>query len=228
MGQYRVVVRHVNWWRGVIHKWSTVYPFTGSVAGGDVPTVASTMLDHDSGLAWGATGAEEGGIYEVAVYDSATGGVPIYVLSVFPPETPADWVDYTHSGWTTAYTAQLRVLEAALALTWPAGLSRSGKPVLFRKWIHAVPNSGGVGGAVNVQSADQASLAAWSQDKLAIVAGLGLLLGNASRLAASTPDVSSQYENHQMPKGRKRKALVTAGGRYTGPTLEIPSAPEAD
>jgi hypothetical protein len=100
--------------------------------------------------------------------------------------------------------------------------------VFFRKWFHAVPKATPAsGGAIEVSAADVASLVtAGTTLANCLSSGYGLSMGSSRRLAVNPPTVSSFYENHQMPRGRRRKALVTASGRYTGPTIEVPGAPE--
>lgn len=209
MSAWRIVVRHVGFWRGQVHKWSTVYPFAGSLSASNYQAVINAMEAHDRGICYSASGGETGGVYEVAIYNSATGGVPVANQQFFDPTNPSGWYGYTAAGWSTASGPAEGTLETALQLEWPAGLSKSGKPVIFRKWYHAVPQSASNAGQAQVTPANQASLATFSQDQIAIVQGFGILLGNASRLAASTPRVLPYYGNHQMMRGRRKKKSST-------------------
>lgn len=226
MSDYRMVVRHVRYWRGAIHKWSTVYPFVGTIASGDIPTAIAAMLTLENGVCHNQATTLGGGVYEIAVYNSATGGVPVAVASYFDPDVPAGWHAYTNAGWTTSYTAIIDAAEVALQVEWAAGLSSSGKPVHFRKWYHSVPVTSPVPGAVDVLAVDTASLAAYIHTQLAVIGGLGLLLGRGSRLAATTAVVSSYYGNHQMPRGRRKKALVSSSGKVSFPAsvLVVPGS----
>lgn len=225
MTDYRAVARHVRYWRGQIHKWSTVYPLTGSITAGNYGNVITKIHDLEQLVNYRTAASVQGGLYEVALYDHATGGVPVAVVTYFPFGTPGSWIPYTGTGWTTTSLVTCPEAETALQVEWLAGLSVSGKPVSFKKWYHMVPNSTAVGGAPDVAAGDVTNLTTTFTTGIAALATYGVLLGNASRLAAATPVVRNFYGNHQMPRGRRRKALVTAGGRYTGPTVRVPSLP---
>jgi hypothetical protein len=56
----------------------------------------------------------------------------------------------------------------------------------------------------------------------------GLALGSYRGTFAGIPVVKAYLGNHQMPRGRRRKPLVTASGRYTGPTIGLPVVPGGD
>jgi hypothetical protein len=216
---YRGVVRHVRYWRGGIHRWSTVYNFVGAPTRSLTVTDAQNLLTHDSAMCY-RTSAANGGVYECQLYDQAVGGTAFATYTAFDWTTPGAWVAPTGTGWTTTGVAQEAVAETALQVEWAGGLSSSGKPVFMRKWYHMVPSSAVVGGAVQVGAADVASLQLAAQSIVGVFASAGLVLGSASSRLAGVASVKAFYGTHQMPKGRKRKALVTAGGRYTGPTIE--------
>ena len=222
MTEYRAVNRHVRYWRGNIHKWSTVYQFSGSVASADYPTLLGRLLDLENAVCYPAPGGGGGGIWEQALYNQSSGGIPVSVVSRFDPDTPGTWIPYSGSAWSSLTTALEGNAEVALQVEWLAGLSSSGKPVRFRKWYHAVPQLASGNTAPDVSSTNRTSIAGLIQSELSAIGGLGAPLGNSSRLAGATPEVLAFYGNHQMPRGRRRKPLVTAGGRYTGPSVVIP------
>lgn len=209
MSAWRIVVRHVGFWRGQVHRWSTVYPFAGSLSASNYASVISAMEAHDRGICYSASGGETGGVYEVAIYNSATGGTPVASQTFFDWTSPSTWYGYTNAGWNTVSGPAEGALETALQLEWPAGMSKSGKPVIFRKWYHAVPQASSNAGSAQVTAANQSSLATYSQNQIAIVQGYGILLGNANRLAASLPRVLAYYGNHQMSRGRRKKKTTT-------------------
>lgn len=210
MTDYRLVNRHVRYWRGQIHKWSTVYPLTGSISSGNYSALMTRMLQMERAVCYPAPGGAGGGVWEQALYDQATGGVPVAVNSIFDPETPGTWVPYLGSAWSSLTTALEGNAEVALQVEWLAGLSRTGKPVRFRKWYHAVPQLASGNTAPDVSSTNVTSLEAYIQVALADVAGYGALLGNAARLAAATPVVLPFFGNHQMPRGRRRLVRTAA------------------
>lgn len=228
MANYKGVVRHVRYWRGSIQKWSTVYPYSGS--GAALNTAAcSTLLAADSAMCYNQTGVKSGGIYQVEFY-LASGGRPLVTLNVFDPEVPTAWVPYLSTDWTLNSSRITEPqAETALGVRWAAGLSSTGKPVYFRKWFHAVPIAGsGTPGTVDVASSEVTALTAGAVNLAACLAPTyGLSLGNA-RTLAGTASVSGYYENHQMPRGRRRRALVSADGTYHGPTISVPSGFEGE
>jgi hypothetical protein len=226
MTQYRIVARHVRYWRGQVHRWSTVYPLSGSISAGSYAGVIAALKTMEQAVNFkNTTGAVSGGLYEIALYDHLTGGVPVAVATYFPYATPGSWIPYTGTGWTSSGPL-LETAEAALDVRWAAGLSSSGKPVYFRKWYHAVLDSQAVAGGVQVGTTDVASLTTVLTTGIAAMSALGGTLGNSSRLAATTPIIDVYYGNHQMPRGRRRKALVSAGGRVSFPAslLVVPGS----
>lgn len=213
MTDYRAVVRHVRYWRGKIHVWSTSYQFTGS---GTTPdTAACTILKNkDSDLCYQSTGALGGGIHEVQFYRIGT-SMPVASETFFDYTNPSAWVSYTSAGWGGHSATSVEfAAEIAALVEWPAGVSRTGKPVKFRKWYHAVPTSSSSEGATPdiasgvITTMQTAALAL----QTSLASGYGLALGNAGRLAGTTPICLSYYSNHQMPRGRRKKLTTISGG----------------
>lgn len=229
MTDYRAVVRHVRYWRGAIHRWSTSYEFTGS---GPTPGAAAAqiLLTADDKMCYSAASPVTGGTYQCEIY-LASGGTPVGNYVAFPYATYASWIPHAATGWPGAHTGTAEpVAEVALLVEWAGGLSSSGKPVKFKKWYHAVPESSpAAAGAVDVNPAAVTSLQAQA---LALQTCLsptyGLVLGNSRRLAGTSPVVLPYYGNHQMPRGRRKRALVTGSGVYTGPRITVPEIPVAD
>lgn len=210
MTEYRVVTRHVRYWRGTIHKWSTVYPFSGSFASPDYSTVLAYVHSMEQDICYPAPGGGGGGIWEQALYNQSSGGIPVQVTSYFDPETPGSWVPYSGASWSSLTTALEGNAEPSLQVEWLAGLSRTGKPVRFRKWYHAVPQLASGNTAPDVNVTNQNSIRDRVQAGMSQVGGLGAPLGNSSRLAASTPSVLAFFGNHQMPRGRRRLVRTAA------------------
>lgn len=204
MTDYRMVVRHVRYWRGAVHRWSTVWPFTGSLSSSNYAAVIAQMRAVEQGVNFAGTGAVAGGTYAIALYASASGGVPVSEETYFDYETPSTWEPYTGSLWIEGGDAVDPTAEVALGVKWLAGLSTKGKPVAFRKWFHSVRAGSGTGAGVDISAPEVTNIQQGLQSGIAALSTYGLLLGNASRLAAITPVVNPHYENHQMPKGRKR------------------------
>lgn len=224
MANYRAVVDHVGYWRGTIHKWSTSYEFTGS---GTTPNTAActALATADSNMCYSSVSGGNGGICEVRFYNSS-GGVPIVTETFFDYAVPGDWIKYLSGAYASKTVSPEAALETALLVEWPAGLSSTGKPVYFRKWFHAVKQSVNAEGdsSGDMVTADVTSLTTYAETLATCLAsGYGLALGNARRLAGTSPQVSIYYSNHQMPKGRRRKTVSSGGTTYRivgVPTIE--------
>jgi hypothetical protein len=156
----------------------------------------------------------------VAFYPSG-GGVPVVEKVYYDWTTPGSWITPTSTAWPTRTAPADQNAEVAWLAEWQAGLSSSGKPVKFRKWYHSVPPSSSAGATADIPSTTVSSLLTQVTILQGCLAGgYGLVLGNSRRLAGAAT-VLPYYGNHQMPRGRRRKPLVTADGRYTGPSLLI-------
>lgn len=217
MTEYRAVARHVRYWRGAPHKWSTVFPLVGTAASADYSTICGWIYNLHQDVCYPAPGAAGGGCWEVALYDQSSGGVPVFVVSHFDPDTVGDWIPYDGTAYEFTSNELESAAEVAMVVEWGAGLSSSGKPVSFKKWFHAVPANASSPPSADVTVSDRASIAAAIQADIAHLATYGLLLGNSRRLAAATPVVSAFYGNHPMPRGRRRRALAISGS-----TLGLP------
>jgi len=202
--EYRIVARHVRYWRGLVHKWSTVYPLTGGLSGSGPEGIADQIIAYEPQILYPSPVGNGGGLYEVAVYDQATGGVPIYVQVLFDAEVPSDWIEYTGTSWDNLAIGLDSQAETAMQVEWNAGFSKSGKPVKFRKWYHSVPYSNANPGAADIQALQITNLEDTINTMISGMASFGVLLGRGSRLAAGQCQVLPMYGNHQMPRGRKR------------------------
>lgn len=225
----RAVVRHVRYWRGQVHRWSTVYQFVGTPSSGLTAADAQTVFAADSKMLYNA-GAPNGGAYECDLYNQASGGVPIASYTAFNWEVPANWAAPINSVWTTTSGSDIGVpAEAALLVEWAAGLSKSGKPVKLRKWYHQVKvASSQTGAGPDIVAADITALQTQAQAIVGCLGAKGLTLGSSTGRLAGTATVSQFYNNHQMSRGRRRKALVNANGVYKGPNLTFPGPQSSD
>ena len=206
MATYRAIVSHVRYWRGGIHRWSTSYQYTGSLTAPLDTAAATALLNADNKMLFG-TGTTAGGTYKCAIYSEATGGVPVATYTAFDWETPAAWQAGSASVWPTSANVVDPVAETALLVEWPAGLSRTGKPVNMRKWYHMVPVSTVTGGTQQVSAAQITALQGQAQQLQTVLnPTYGLALGTAGRLPG-TPRVSPFYVTHQMPRGRRRNVV---------------------
>jgi hypothetical protein len=219
---YRIVSRHVRYWRGSVHRWSTVWRFTGTLASGNLGAATAAIKSLEDQVNYKGIGGNYGGCYEVAIYDHATGGIPIDTTTYFDWTTPGAWIQYTSTAWPVINEPVDSAAETAMAVQWHAGLSVTGKPVIFRKWFHAVPINVGAPASADIPGPTVISLQNAINTQVAAVGALGALMGTGGRLAATTCVVKPYYGSHQMPRGRRRRALVSASGAYHGPTINVP------
>jgi hypothetical protein len=209
MTDYRITSKHIRYWRGVPHRWSMDWPFTGTLAAGDWPAAIAAIRTLVQGIGFQhSSGVSSGGNWGIDLYNETAGGVPLASVSYFNPATIPFAGSYTGAGWSDLTAEFEGQAEVALQLRWPAGLSSTGKAVYFRKWSHAVP-IGNPSGTADVSSGDITGLAAIVNAQIAVIGGLGAPMGKGGRLAATSVTVEPFYGNHQMPKGRRKKAAKT-------------------
>jgi hypothetical protein len=206
---YRVVVRNVRYWRGNIKRWQSVYPFIGTPTSALATADAQAVLTAHTKMLWNG-GVTSGNAYEAAIYDQATGGVPIVVYTAFDWLTPSTWTSPTNSVWGGSSVFVGQPAEQALIVEWNAGLSVSGKPVTLKKFYHHVKPSLASAGAPDVSSTDATALTTAANGLTVCLASKGLSLGSPSGRFAGSAKVKTYYGNHQMARGRRRKAPVPA------------------
>ena len=221
---YRGVVRHVRYWRGQVHKWSTVYHFQGTPTSALVAADAQTLLTADDKMCWGNSAAANGGSYECDLYNQSTGGVPIATYVAFNWQSPATWIAYSGASWGTGLSGFDATAENALLVEWAAGLSKSGKPVKLRKWYHAIPQTGAVGGAVQLGAANVSALQTAAANMVNVLGGKGLTLGSPSNRFAGAATVSPYFSNHQMPRGRRRLTVKNGKVYYGSFSVNAPQS----
>lgn len=206
---YRAVVRHVRYWRGNPHRWSTVYAFEGTPVAAISTADCQTVFDHDSAMCW--PGADtDGGPYECQFYDRATGGVPIATYSLFDHTSPSAWIAPTGTAWVPGSGSLNAAAESALLVEWRAGFSKTGKPVNLRKWYHMVPEAPASGASPQIGAGNLARLQAAAEGMIGMLSANGLTLGSGTGRFAGLASVNAFYGNHQMPRGRKRKVTSKA------------------
>ena len=214
MSDYRVIVKHVRYWRGQVHRWSNSFEYTGSLTHAFDSAACDAMRNAVQPFGYQAsTGAVQGGIWGVTFYN-AGGGVPLASKQYFDPLVPAGWLPYTGTVWGNHTPAIEPVAEVAMTFAYPAGISSTGKPIHFRKYIHAVPDSVVAEPTGEIVAADIASIKSAASSLATVLnPGYGVVMGNSRRFADSTnPSVNPFYVTHQMRRGRRKRpvAAVTA------------------
>jgi hypothetical protein len=198
-----VVVRNVRYWRGTIHRWQSVYPFIGTPSSALSTADAQAVYTAHTKMLWNG-GVTSGNAYEAAIYDQATGGVPIVVYTAFDYLTPAVWTSPTNSVWGGTSITVGQPAEQALIVEWAAGLSKSGKPVTLKKWYHQVKPSIAQAAAPDVSVTDATALTTAANGLAACLASKGLSLGSPTGRFAGSAKVKTYYGNHQLARGRRR------------------------
>lgn len=225
MGTYRAIVRHVGYWRGEIHRWSTVYGFNGVPSPALDAAACDAVMNADSDMCFGPS-PTDGGVFEVAIYDSASGGVPLVEKVYFDYTDPGSWTGYNGTAWTVTSAPVYPVREVALQVEWAAGLSSSGKPVKLRKWFHSVPDQGTPQAGPDVPTVDVTSLTVGATALQHCLGAYSLSMASVAGRLAGEATVLHNYGNHQMPRGRRRPPLVSASGRTRFPAglLTVPGS----
>lgn len=213
MTNYRFVVRHVRYWRGKVHKWSTSYSYQGTRAVTQQDCI--DLLNKEDEMLWTDT-PSEGGSYECQAYNADSGGMALATYVKFDVNEPSTWPGHNGNAWTHIH-GQEPVAEVALIVEWPAGLSSSGKPVRFRKYLHAVQVSqGGAAGVADVTQDDVTSLQVRAAALRAPFQATGLVMASKSGRIAGTPVVHPYYGNHQMPRGRRTVSKKSVNSNLPG------------
>lgn len=192
-----VRVVHEGLWRGNAHRWSTVYPYYGNYH-----DIGDDLLDaiHDlDGEMCYPDPTTPGTTVEVAFYNLTDGGTSLI--------SKAYGDAFSGTCWASVDTREaVRQLETCAVLNWAGGLSRTGKPVKFRKYVHAVADTNVAVGEPDISGTVQTELEARMTSLITALSPFGLAMGNARRFVGSAVSVDEFYGNHQMPRGRRRKS----------------------
>lgn len=214
---YRYQVVSVGMWRGKIKRWNTTFHLAAS-------TSTVQLYNRMQASGWknpgDVAGACSGGVASIAVYNS-TGGAPISNTIYFDWQTPSTWIPYTATAWVGVDPATPldAAGESAVVIIGNMGaLSKTGKPVKTRKFLHAVPSRTDPDfTAPDIPTAAQAALVAqWPTS----------YMGNPAGVTPVSVSVDEWYGNHQRVRGRRKTvAQVTANAFSGGVLLGTGAAP---
>lgn len=222
-GHPNFAIKVTSQWRGTEHVWSLVSSHSGatltpeSAAFAFVQAVWNSVIAHFIAAPQVALTYVSGWDYYDGT-DSASLYSAEYASSA--ASVTAGWLQ---SEYGDAYTSAVGVsgLECCVVLEAPVGLSKTGKPVTLKKFIHAVP--GGISTAP-----DTPPYGGSGADALALKLGDGSLPGSRVLISASgkqgTWAPALYFGNHQMPR-RRRKA--SSGGASLVELAAIAKALEA-
>lgn len=213
IGHPYVDIKHARYWRGVPHAWSTRYIISGPTP--DSTTffnIAAELLQIERDILYGGSGGGTvGGFLETRTY-TGQGGAPTNVVTYGQLATPSSWLTYNGAPWVGITGLDfVDAAEACFEVRTPLqGLSSRGKPVYLRKFFHSVGQvqgdySGNLPAAAVTQIAPH--IAPWTNGSLP---GGRVIISPSGRQSSGPPTVQPYLGNHQMPRGRKRRALATS------------------
>ena len=206
MAMYRYQVVNVGMWRGKIKRWNTTFHLSNSSS---TSTLYSKMQQVGWKLDGDVVGACSGGVSSITVYN-ATGGAPISQTVYFDWQTPTTWIPYTGTAWAgiAAATPLDASGESAVVIVGHLpGLSKTGKPVTTRKYLHAIPSRT----ATNYSDPD---IPPAVQTALAGVFSISDLQTKTGATPTSKT-VSPYYLNHQRVRGRRRTKAQVASQSFS-------------
>nr|CRY97311.1 hypothetical protein [uncultured prokaryote] len=203
---YGLVIRHSSWWRGNQHRWSCVYPYvsTGSPVGLSEAGILGAVQAH-ADIVWMGPDNDQGNLYEAEFYNLDAGGSALLTVAYGVQEDYGSGLE-CGAAWENQTVLKQSTAEVALLLEWDGGLSRTGKPVTFRKFIHGVQVSNAADGGNDITSTTEAAITTRMTTIQNHFVDDNLALGNTRRLAGTNNGPSVRYYNHQMPRGRRRKS----------------------
>lgn len=206
MAVYRYQVVCVGMWRGKVKRWNTTFHMQSP---SDTPFLKSAMLKAGWKLQGDVVGSCSGGLASITVYNAA-GGAPISQAVYFDWKTPTTWIPYTGTAWSAVDPAtplDASGESAAVIIGKMPGLSKTGKPVTTRKYLHAIPSRTATGfTAPDIDAATQGALSSlFGTDEMANPRGIQPVSVTAEKY----------YLNHQRVRGRRRSRSLVAAQSFT-------------
>lgn len=217
-------------WRGTRHTWSITGNHSGSsLSSGDAetfmtgessPFTLSYAPFMTAGPAESTTYAEFWHQLTGVAYYDGSDSAAVFEADYDVDSPPPDNLLPNGTAFSEV-TSPYSVLEACVCLQAVIGLSKTGKPVLVRKFIHGVANGANalnVDGTNTLSLTDGGTAAMQSQSN-------GDWYGNRVYIAPSgnqpgASDWSAIPGQHQMPRGR-RKVTAKAGAAAQSTLLSI-------
>ena len=210
---WEIQITKQGYWRGVQHLYQNRYILSGpDPTAAQADEVMFALHDIEDKL-YPARGAGQGvGFVRAKAYASGTGPA-FHERDWNPTEDVATATGFT--GPSTSYTsiAYSGTMETCLMVRMPLnGLSSRGKPVYTRKFFR------GIGPIVDeyitgnpISAADLATIAATTAPwESGMGANLWVVIGKNGRQASGPPAGEAYIGNHQVRRGRRRKAVTTA------------------
>ena len=197
-----------GYWRGAAHKFSITGNHSGSAFTAAVAPTFMTGAASPFALSFAPFIAVEGVTCVSARYYNGTDSAPIWEASYDEATPPPSTLQGTATAFAEA-AGEPAPLESVVLLEANVGQSATNKPIFTRKYLRGAPQAamaGSATGAVWDFSNTVATAAAKSM-------GDGSWYSNrvycspSGRQALGSPWVAAAFvANHQVPRGKKRKA----------------------
>lgn len=208
------------YWRGALHNFSIVGNHSGTSFG---QADAKTFLEGTSSpyaLSFGPMQATSIKVTACRYYDGQN-SAPVFV-DLFNEGNPAPTpLVPTGLGYGSGGGADYLPLEVCTGFSSEVGLGKTSKPIYNRKYLRGVPSD-----AITYDSHDEMILVPSTAGTAACTAmGDGSWYGGRVYISPNARSannwVINQYpENHQVPRGRKRKATSASSGVSATSILE--------
>src|SRR5579875_1297503 len=199
-------------WRGAAHKFSIVGNTSGSALNA---TDAQTFLEGEQSPFAVTFGHFMSGTIDVigSKYYNGTDSAPVYEANYDPGSAPANL--HPDAAAFTTTTGSVLPLEVCCVLEARCGTSSTSKPVFLRKFLRGAPSEAlQVSGTSAVWAfSDNAQIYAQAcgngswYNSITYVSPKGAAADSSGWSAITYPG------NHQVPRGRKKKASATSAAQ---------------
>nr|CRY97290.1 hypothetical protein [uncultured prokaryote] len=210
---YKFQATSVGFWRGQEKRWQNTFHYDAS----NDAAAASCLSDFNTKiLALGST-TVHGGLASVAVYNTATGGVPVLSQINFPWETSSSWIGWPGAGpWGTGLAIPLAGEPAARFRT-QAGVGKTGKPVYVGIYWHSFMCAAETTSAVQFTSTVVTAASTLYNNLQTLSSGgtaLCVQVTPAGGSIAGSGTLLPYVDAHQRTRGRRRKSVSIDGKKY--------------
>jgi hypothetical protein len=221
---YKFQATSVGYWRGQAKRWQNSFHYSAS----NDASAALCLADFATKIKALGSNLTAGGLASVAVYNTATGGVPVGSTVFFPWQTPSSWILWTSAGpWGSSLNVPT-ANEAAARFRTQAGVGRTGKPVYVGIYWHSFTS------LTEESAAPQFASTVITAASLKYNAFQTLSDGTSAAAVQVTPGGGSiagsgtllpYVDSHQRTRGRRRKIVTIDGKQYypaTGSARVVP------
>src|SRR5579859_3467906 len=123
---FAFVVRHCSFWRGNVHRWSTVYPFVNTGEGSSMTDAGlDTMAHEDAAWCYFGPDGDQGAVYAVDFYSLDVGGSPLLSKTYADASNPNSGTVPSGTDWTVGGALAETNLECSMLVEWSGGLGKT-------------------------------------------------------------------------------------------------------